>query len=100
MHASRAAIEIQRPLIVVEPTKHDAAFNRLKVDANLALINGDAYEKASLLRCDESSLDYLFPLRSKADYPEAFAKLKNVQPKGALPLLRRRRKIEAATTSE
>lgn len=68
LHASRAAVEYQRPLGVPQATKRDTAAQEAKIQANQVLIEGGK-EAATLLRCRESDLRRVIPLRSREDYP-------------------------------
>lgn len=68
LHASRATLDYGRWLAVPYPTDKDRESGEAKVQANLLMADGADSDKASLLRCPESSLRHLVILRSKNDY--------------------------------
>jgi DNA processing protein len=69
LHASRAALDYDRWLIVPYPTSADRENTEPKIQANLLLADGKDFEKADLLRCHTSSLARLMVIRNKEDYP-------------------------------
>ncbi|NWB41231.1 DNA-protecting protein DprA [Pseudomonas sp. E6002] len=68
LHASRAAIKDQRPLIVPFPTDKDIAHSESKISANLLLASDDAIGKCKLLKCVSAGLENLHIIRRKGDY--------------------------------
>ncbi|MCQ2995781.1 DNA-protecting protein DprA [Pseudomonas syringae] len=68
LHASRAAIKDQRPLIVPFPTDKDIAHSESKISANLLLASDDAIGKCELLKCVFAGLENLHIIRRKEDY--------------------------------
>lgn len=68
LHASRAAIKDQRPLIVPFPTGKDIAHSESKISANLLLASDDAIGKCKLLKCVPAGLENLHIIRRKEDY--------------------------------
>lgn len=68
LHASRAAIKDQRPLIVPFPTHKDIAHSESKISANLLLASDDAIGKCKLLKCVSAGLENLHIIRRKEDY--------------------------------
>jgi DNA processing protein len=69
LHASRATLEYQRPLIVPYPTEADRAQQEPKVQANILLADGEEFQKAELLRCPISTLEKVIVVKSKDEYP-------------------------------
>lgn len=68
LHASRAAIKDQRPLVVPFPTDKDIAHSECKISANLLLASDDAIGKCNLLKCTSAGLENLHIIRRKEDY--------------------------------
>lgn len=69
LHASRAALEYGRWLAVPYPTQQDRLTDEPKIQANLLLADGNATERAELLRLKGvSGLDRVLVLRSREDY--------------------------------
>ncbi|AUC11320.1 hypothetical protein BLX90_13235 [Rhizobium sp. Y9] len=68
LHASRAALDYGRWLAVPYPTDKDRESGEPKVQANLLIADGADSDRASLLRCPESSLQRLIILRGRTDY--------------------------------
>jgi DNA processing protein len=68
LHASRAAIKDQRPLIVPFPTDKDIAHFESKISANLLLASDDAIRKCKLLKCVPAGLENLHIIRRKEEY--------------------------------
>lgn len=68
LHASRAAIKDQRPLIVPFPTDKDIAHSESKISANLLLASDDAIGKCNLLKCVPTGLENLHIIRRKEEY--------------------------------
>ncbi|AUA31308.1 MULTISPECIES: DNA-processing protein DprA [Pseudomonas] len=68
LHASRAAIKDQRPLIVPFPTDKDIAHSESKISANLLLASDDAIGKCNLLKCVPAGLENLHVVRRKEEY--------------------------------
>lgn len=68
LHASRAAIDYDRWLIVPYPTEIDVQNCEGKIQANLLLADGTDSERASLLRCSPIALRRVRIVRNKSDY--------------------------------
>jgi len=77
MHASRAAVEYGRLLIVARPTNRDISNTEPKIAANSILCGNDVSAKTRLLRCDAESLKLIFPITSREDYPLLLSDLSN-----------------------
>ncbi|MGO4478692.1 DNA-processing protein DprA [Massilia sp. 2TAF26] len=77
LHASRAALDYDRWLIVPYPTSADRENKEPKIQANLLLADGKDFEKADLLRCHTNSLVRLMVIRTKEDYPAMLEKLRS-----------------------
>lgn len=69
LHASRAAIEYRRWLVVPAPTERDVSSGEKKVEANSILVGDSVEKKLSLLKCQRQDLSRLVSLQSKEDYP-------------------------------
>ena len=68
LHASRAAIKDQRPLIIPFPTDKDIAHSESKISANLLLASGDTIGKCNLLKCAPAGLEYVHIVRRREEY--------------------------------
>lgn len=68
LHASRAAIKDQRPLIVPFPTDKDIAHSESKISANLLLASDDTIGKCNLLKCVPAGLEYVHIVRRREEY--------------------------------
>lgn len=68
LHASRAAIEYQRFLVVPVPTERDLAAREKKIEANELLVGPNEEQRALLLKCDEQDLRQVLVVRGKEDY--------------------------------
>jgi DNA processing protein len=68
LHASRAAIEYERPLIVPYPTSTDRQNEEPKIQANLLIAEGADFARADLLRCHTSALEKVVVVRGKDEY--------------------------------
>ena len=75
LHASRAALQYGRHLIVPSPTERDRHANEPSIGANLLFAGDDDSAKAALLKCAQDDLARLVILRSRDDYPGLLAKL-------------------------
>ncbi|MDI3374454.1 MULTISPECIES: DNA-processing protein DprA [Pseudomonas] len=68
LHASRAAIKDQRPLIVPFPTDKDIAHSESKISANLLLASDDTIGKCNLLKCVPAGLEHVHIVRRREEY--------------------------------
>lgn len=69
LHASRAALEYQRPLIVPYPTEADRAQQEPKIQANMLIADGNVSKKADLLKCPLGALEKVIVVKGKDEYP-------------------------------
>lgn len=68
LHASRAALQLGRKLLVPYPTPVDLTNMEPKVQANLMIANGKDDEIAELLRCGRKELANIMVIRGREDY--------------------------------
>lgn len=69
LHASRAALQHGRHLVVPLPTERDRNAHEPKIEANMLLANCDDGAKTELLKCAQEDLSRLTILTGRNDYP-------------------------------
>lgn len=74
-HASRAALNYDRWLMVPEPTSRDRLEGNPKIRGNKVMADGTVSAKVEILKCSSVALEKLMILRTREDYPLAEERL-------------------------
>ncbi len=75
LHASRAALQYGRHLVVPLPTERDRNAQEPKIEANMLLASDNDNTKFELLKCRSEDLARLTILNGRSDYPDLMARL-------------------------
>ncbi|WP_300320737.1 DNA-processing protein DprA [Idiomarina sp.] len=86
LHASRAALQYGRYLVVAGQSKTDELENQSKIEANLILLKGTDLEKSRLLKKNPSELYNLLALYHKEFYPIVQNKIQKHQVMANVPI--------------
>ena len=77
LHASRAALDYGRYLVVPFPTARDVDMKNPKIGANLVLASDDDNARTELLRCKPQDLRRVMILKGRDDYPRLIDQLRS-----------------------
>jgi len=79
LHASRAALDYERYLIVVGQSTLDIKNNEAKIGANMLLLQGSINDKNKLLKTNIENMDKIIPLIDKSSFNDVNNKINQLK---------------------